>query len=316
MFSIIIPVYNVEKYIERCLESVINQTVKPFEVILVDDGSEDDSSEICKKISKKYEFIKYYQKENGGLSDARNFGLLRATGDYIIFLDSDDTIENDTIRILTSTLKDNKEVEIIIGNAIKIEAGKEKKMSNGFDQEIMEIGINYYYDSMKKDSFLVPTWIHIFNRKFLLNNNLLFTKNLLHEDEDHTPRCLLVAKTVLVTDIYFYNYYIRENSITTSPEKLNQRGKDLVTIYKSLLTKIKELDNKKLEIEFQNFWLGIFLDYQYKMRNSKFINQDILDEVKKIKPLRKNKVKLKVFLFSKRLYFILLSIKNHQNKGS
>ena len=95
LISIIIPVYNVEKYLERCVKSVINQTYKNLEIILVDDGAKDNSGKMCDELSKLDSRIKVIHKENGGLSDARNFGLKIATGDYIGFVDSDDYIADD-----------------------------------------------------------------------------------------------------------------------------------------------------------------------------------------------------------------------------
>ena len=100
LISIIIPVYNVEKYINKCLESVINQTYRNLEIILVDDGSEDKSGKICEEISIKDNRIRVIHKENGGLSDARNIGLDNSNGEYIAFIDSDDFIERDMIEFL------------------------------------------------------------------------------------------------------------------------------------------------------------------------------------------------------------------------
>ena len=91
--SIIVPVYNVEKYLEKCLDSLVMQTLKDTEIIVVNDGSTDSSSEIIKKYEEKYENIKSYSKKNGGLSDARNYGLKYVTGEYVAFLDSDDYVD-------------------------------------------------------------------------------------------------------------------------------------------------------------------------------------------------------------------------------
>ena len=95
-FSFVVPIYNVEAYLERCIESIISQTYGDFEVILVDDGSPDSSLEICRKYEKMDDRISVYSKENGGLSDARNYGLARASGEYVIFVDSDDYIDEKT----------------------------------------------------------------------------------------------------------------------------------------------------------------------------------------------------------------------------
>ena len=102
-FSIIVPVYNVEKYLEKCLESILNQTFKDFEAIIVNDGSTDNSQEIIDKyVNKDQKIFKSFKKENGGLSDARNFGIERAKGEYIVFLDSDDYIDENLLNTLNN----------------------------------------------------------------------------------------------------------------------------------------------------------------------------------------------------------------------
>ena len=111
--SIIIPIYNVEKYLEECIESVIAQTYKHIEIILVDDGSPDKCPEICDKYSQKYKNIAVIHKENGGLSDARNCGIESSKGEYILFLDSDDTIESNTIEVMVNVAI-NEKVDVVI----------------------------------------------------------------------------------------------------------------------------------------------------------------------------------------------------------
>jgi len=100
LVSVVVPIYKVEKYIVRCIESLLNQTYKKLEIILVDDGSPDSCGKICDDYAKKDKRVKSYHKKNGGLSDARNYGMKRITGDYILFLDSDDWILEECIEIL------------------------------------------------------------------------------------------------------------------------------------------------------------------------------------------------------------------------
>ena len=110
MVSIIVPVYNVEKYIEECIDSLINQTYKDIEVILVDDGSTDASGEICDRYAQKDSRVKVYHNENDGPSKARNFGLDKATGEFVTFVDSDDWIESEAIELLISVIEDDIDV--------------------------------------------------------------------------------------------------------------------------------------------------------------------------------------------------------------
>ena len=129
--SIIIPVYNVEKEVKSCLESAINQTYENLEILVVNDGSTDDSKEICLSLAKQDKRIIYFEKPNGGLSDARNFGLERASGDYIFFLDSDDTIEKDCIETLCSLIEENQS-DIAVGQFnIVYDTGKVESNEDG-----------------------------------------------------------------------------------------------------------------------------------------------------------------------------------------
>ena len=141
LVSIIVPVFNVENYIEKCLNSIINQTYKNIEVILVDDGSTDNSGNICDVYSKKYNFIKVFHTKNGGVARARNIGLKNVTGKYITFVDSDDWIKEDYIMYLYSNLiKYNSEISccnfdyIDENEKIRIDKGEEKVLIfNTFD---------------------------------------------------------------------------------------------------------------------------------------------------------------------------------------
>ena len=116
--SIIIPVYNVEPYLRRCIDSVLEQTMQDYEIVVVNDGSTDNSGSICDQYANQYDQIRVIHKQNGGLSDARNTGIKAATGDYILFLDSDDYLDTDALEKLWTGV--NKNVDIIIGGYKKI----------------------------------------------------------------------------------------------------------------------------------------------------------------------------------------------------
>lgn len=123
--SIIVPIHNVEKYIERCTKSLISQTYRDIEILLINDGSPDNSKTICERYEKIDKRIKLYNKENGGLSDARNYGLKRAKGEYILFVDSDDYIESNTVEVLISEMKKDN-LDIVAGNAVLEADGEDK----------------------------------------------------------------------------------------------------------------------------------------------------------------------------------------------
>ena len=200
-FSIIIPIYNVEKYLEKCIESIINQTYHNIEIILVDDGSTDNCSKLCDKYKKKDCRIKVLHKQNGGLSDARNEGLEIATGNYILFVDSDDYLEKDACEKFSAYTDRN--ADILIGDGIVIDG----RCDIG---HISETGVFNAHDFLKKsliaNRFPKVVWLNAYRRGFLNDNNLRFKKGILHEDENFTPKVFLCAKTIIYTGINFYNY--------------------------------------------------------------------------------------------------------------
>ena len=130
LVSIIVPVYNVEKYIDKCLNSLVNQTLKNIEIIVVNDGTKDNSQKIIDKYTKKYSFIRSYIKENGGLSSARNYGLKHAKGEYIAFVDSDDFVDKNMFEQMYLYAKNNK-YDIVVCDTINVYNDKQSyRISN------------------------------------------------------------------------------------------------------------------------------------------------------------------------------------------
>ena len=150
LISIVIPVYNAEKYLEQCLNSIKNQTYKNFEVILVNDGSDDNSENICKSFSEEDARFKYFTKSNGGASSARNFGLDNVTGDYITFIDADDWVDENHLEVLINNIKDNN-------SDMAISSIKKFDMSNNFHFRMYSNQEKYLlnFGKMSKDELLV-----------------------------------------------------------------------------------------------------------------------------------------------------------------
>src|SRR5690554_4115051 len=230
LLSVIVPVYNVEEYLSRCIDSILNQTFKDFELILVDDGSPDKCPKICDDYSKKDNRIKVIHKKNGGLSDARNAGIKLAKGKYISFIDSDDFIINTAYEILVSKAEE-KSLDIITGNAIAYfsEDNKLLKMKKrSFPNKIMN-GIEFLKRSYKERTMAHCSVLSIYRSKLINKNNLFFKKGILHEDNLWTPQVFLKAKRVMYYDIDFYMHFQREGSITKMKDK-TKNGIDLVNI--------------------------------------------------------------------------------------
>lgn len=231
-FSLIIPAYNVEKYIKKCLDSVLNQTYNNYEIIIVNDGSTDNTSKILEsyKSNKK---IKIINQENKGLSNARNTGVSNAKGDYILFIDSDDFIEKELLEILNKTIKDEDlirfQIRILDETNKIIKEYKEETFNNlngieAFNKlskyNLVELAVCYAY---KKDTFL--------------KNNYKFEEKTYHEDFGLIPYIIISSKKVTSINYIGYNYLQRKNSImnNTDYEKEIKKSNDVLKHYKNLI---------------------------------------------------------------------------------
>ena len=218
--TIIIPVYNVQKYLEQSVNSVINQTYKNIEIILVDDGSKDDSGKMCDDFAKQDERIVVIHKTNGGLSDARNAGLEKATGKYIMFLDSDDFFELDAVEVMYKEIEE-KDADYVIGNYINVNESGEKWNRPVFDQEKFKpfkLSIDNHFNSF----FIMNSgvWNKIFRKEFIDKLSLKFEVGLPAEDAIFTTYCFIKSTKVYYIPNIVFNYRQREgNSISTSCSK-------------------------------------------------------------------------------------------------
>lgn len=229
-FSVVVPVYNVEVYLTDCLKSLLTQDFADFEVICVNDGSTDHSREILSEWERKLPQMKVIDRENGGLSAARNTGLAAATGDYVVFVDSDDWVESSML----SRLAEETGGEDMICYACR------KSDSGATDTLIPEQndGWNYYnrHALEHREVPFVCVWQRCYRREFLLKNGLHFREGILHEDNEFTPRACLKSKHVKVIPDVLYNYRIRSGSIMTtrglrSKESLITIGNELSELF-------------------------------------------------------------------------------------
>ena len=224
--SIVIPVYNVEKYLERCIESILkNDNIENCEIILVDDGSTDNSANICKKYLKEYSNIQYFLKENGGASDARNYGIQKATGEYIWFIDSDDSIEPNSIKEFLKII-DSEKPEVMICQSKIVDN------NNIYDECIYSIKTGLYSSEdfmteLKNNpkSVMFSPQYYIVKRDFLLKNHLFFYKGIIYEDELWIPQLLLKAKRIYYTNCNIYYHYMINTSVmhATKLEKMRKK---------------------------------------------------------------------------------------------
>lgn len=239
--SIIVPVYNVEYYIEKCIKSILNQVFTEFELILVDDGSTDNSGNICDKYAEKDNRIIVIHKENGGISSARNIGLDIAKGEYIGFVDSDDFIHPMMYEILYTEIKNNKDSVVICQESrvytddIKYECINEYNLKKYNNKEIIEL-------VYKKGDTFVYAWNKLYEKSIF--EHLRYKEGVLYEDEDLTPKILYYAKNIIFIDKELYFYRQRNNSIVNS--KFSSKKFDRVYAIENNTKFFKDLKEKRL----------------------------------------------------------------------
>lgn len=309
LFSIIIPIYKVEEYIDRCVESVLNQNLDNIEIILVDDGSPDRCPEICDNYALKDSRIKVIHKKNGGLSDARNAGIEIAKGKYIVFVDSDDYITENSLEKISPFTKD--EPDIIVCDGKTIGGNYNLKHLDEF-KEISMNGEDFLYYLMTNGNMIITAWCNIYKKDFLNDYYFRFKYGILHEDEEFTPRVFLKAKSVVYSGVDFYRYIIRENSITTQKD----RRKNLNDLYDTLC-ELKQIypsiSDEKLRIRLidslSSKYLSKYFDckgFKYgKSYSHKFF---VFQNAK----LFKTKLKAMLFMVSPRLYCYINSLSKRE----
>ena len=214
--SVILPIYNVKEYLERCVDSITCQENVGYEMILVDDGSTDGSGELADKIADRLENCRVIHKENGGLSSARNAGLEVAGGKYVIMIDSDDWIEPDTFTIIKQETKTNPDIFKFdgmmmpggkkIGSIANVGEYKEQAIQ----RELIPMAVE------KTGKYLLSAWSHVYRLEFIKSNNLRFVSEREIGSEDYlfNIQAMLCAKSIVVSDACLYDYYYREGSLT------------------------------------------------------------------------------------------------------
>lgn len=218
LISVVVPIYNVERYLEKCIDSIINQSFEHLEIILVNDGSTDHSLEICEKYKAQDKRIKVLDKKNGGLSDARNAGIEESMGEFITFVDSDDFIDRDMIKYLYHLIKQNDaDISICQYKAIEEKSGIIKKYLFVPAETIS--GNNKCMEAFFTHCGIgTIAWGKLYKKE--LFDGIRYPKGKFHEDVFTTY--LLVAKShcIVIGEQHKYNYLLRDNSISSSPFQL------------------------------------------------------------------------------------------------
>lgn len=237
--SVIVPVYNVASYLRRCLDSIVNQTFKDFEVILIDDGSTDNSLQICMEYKEKYSCIRIHHQENGGLSRARNVGLALSKGKYIIFIDSDDYIHKEALQIMYNYIT-SKDVDYVAGGYIQTRSENSENfalsLGNILASEKNQKRLFEEFFRIHGEKSNYSNWGKLFSRKVL--NGWHSLEGRINEDVDGLFQIICKTTKALYIDNALYFYFKNGKGITQSQIKM--KNLDLIYVWDQLQSKVKE----------------------------------------------------------------------------
>lgn len=317
LISIIVPIYNVEKYLEKCINSLLSQTYKNIEIILVDDGSPDLCPQIVDRYKNTYEMIKVFHKENGGLSDARNFGLKHAKGEYIGFVDSDDYIEPEMYESLIKGM--------IRNNCLLGECGvkciyKDKIIANYSNKSYVlntKDAVKKYYSTKIPNKIpRTAVWSKLFHKSLLINK--LFPTGHIHEDYSLIMKCMIEAKRIYYIEKPLYNHiYTNSSSITSAKFRREDLYKQIQ--FEKIINIIKETKDDELlnlaKIDYYNLCLQFFYRCFYNdFDEYKSYKQILISNKKEIINLnfrKKDKIQFYLFYLNSKLYLLLRSIRKN-----
>ncbi|MFL9835118.1 glycosyltransferase [Chryseobacterium terrae] len=289
--SVIVPVYNVELYLAKCLDSLVNQCLENIEIIVVNDGSKDSSKDIIQQYSEKYpDKIKAFTKENGGLSDARNFGIDKATGDFLGFVDSDDYVSG-TMFASMLHLAEKNDAEIVICNIQKVdEEGKVTQKLTQIPNMPEKIVLETHFSVFSDLSYFACN--KLFRKELFAHKR--FKKGIHFEDIQLIPQLLLECETIAQTQDFHYQYLERKDSISKTH---NEKGLDILRAVEDVETAFEtsKYSSKREELKGFQILEGVytFLAYLAFVENeSQFYKMSL--ELESF--IRKRNVKIKDIL--------------------
>ena len=319
LLTVVIPVYNVEKYLKRCIESILIQEWKNYDILLVDDGSTESSPQICDDYAKVYDFISVIHKKNGGLSEARNTGISHAKGDYVYFPDSDDWLEPQTFKELADVLE-SQEFDIVSFNREFVKGEEDPIVSDPLVTQVYE-GKDAFVQMLKHSYITGFANDKIYKKSLFIDNNISFPKGKYYEDLGTNYKLFLSAENVFATNQKYYHYLIdNPDSITQSWNE--QKFSDMFEFYKDIFYSDfvrSRLNQEELQISQLYYVNGLIhiLASLYKSKlDKKYI--DITDQVKQellkhgvsLSQMKEQPNKLKYILFRFKVLKLAFSIQN------
>lgn len=230
VLSIIVPVYQVEKYLRDCILSILKIKEIPYEIIIIDDGSEDKSINTIQDLIQAHDFITLINQSNQGLSVARNNGFSIATGEYVWFVDSDDIIDPKGIERLVAI---KRQEDILIGNYYRLYEDGSTRLNSHKLPDIITVSGRTAYEKYYLKHINTVVWRCVYKREFLIRNNLNFLAGVTYEDVEWSPKTLYAADRVLYTNIPIYFYRVRTNSIVKSQFTI-KKFNDIIKVSDSL----------------------------------------------------------------------------------
>lgn len=319
LISIIVPVYNVERYLEQCIESLVNQTYKNLEIILVNDGSTDSSGSLCEKLAKTDKRIRVIHKNNEGLGFARNTGMEVMNGKYVTFIDSDDYADSNLIELLYTNLK-NENADTCIGGFKRVKNSGEVIFKEQYDRVVYsdgEVKNNLLIKMLgsspeKSDAIRMSVWNVIYSADIIRNSNLKFPseRELISEDIIFDVKYYQGSKRVVVIDSLAYNYRINEESLTRKYKSDRfEKCKILYEELKNQVNKIYDDDMAILRVQRQFF---VNIRECIKQENTKISHKNIKEAISNIEyickddviqdiiadyPVKKLNIKQRLFLY-------------------
>ena len=255
--SVIVPVYNKEKYLQNCLNTILAQTFEKFEVLLIDDGSTDDSLRICEGYAKKDSRVRVVHKQNGGVSSARNLGIESAKGAYLTFCDADDELMPTALSDLYSAAQ-KYEADFVVGGIENISVDRrrnEKRIRSQLERKtiLLESKDAASFCEIWENNDMLSSCTKLFSRDFLLKNNLHYNENLVVlEDLDFVVGCLLKAETVVSIDSVVYRYF---HYINTGANYLRRSRRDFADDVAYAYNRQKQVFEAYGVDLFENRWL-------------------------------------------------------------
>lgn len=313
MISIIIPIYNIAKYLNQCLDSIVNQSYSEFEALLIDDGSSDESGAIAKKYANLDSRFKYYRFDNQGLGKARNEGLSRANGEYVCFVDSDDCLHSDFLSTLYEAIC-GEQFDVVYCDYIKFTDDDElldnKAELSVVAKDISELWLDLFTTGYgNKSEPIVVVWNKLYRRELL--DGISF-ESTIHEDEFFTNKYLPKCRNIGYVEGRLYYYRQRTGSIMNS--QFDERNLDVLEAYRQRIGLVFLMDNRKMkQASVYSFLENITIMYHEILSGDVFqrSREYLIGEYKRVLSEKKEylsgkqKIRFQVFLMSKRLFYIL-----------